>query len=333
VTNSCVNSTKSNNDYVLALNYDTNAFSGFVYEIEASNNYDPNSDKVIYKWAVPANVPVSLTNGPKIRFLSPIVTKSEVIEFTLTVSNGITKQSKSFPVNIMPYKPELYTAKIINAEASNYYLADSPDNITDGNLGTKWSVEGDNQWLLLKLVEPFKINHLQVAFLQYQNFESYFDIYASKDNISWDPILMKATSCNFSGNLQVFDFPTSKKDIYYSFIKLVGQGNSLNKWNCISELKLFGNTIQNSTNYFNNSVICIYPNPAKEFINISVLEPLLEPQIIRIFDLSGKLCMESRLDQGVSNAQIPINLESGLYIVKLMHGVLTLFTQKLIVTE
>jgi hypothetical protein len=80
-------------------------------------------------------------------------------------------------------------------------------------------------------------------------------------------------------------------------------------------------------------VICIYPNPAKEFINISVLEPLLEPQIIRIFDLSGKLCMESRLDQGVSNAQIPINLESGLYIVKLMHGVLTLFTQKLIVTE
>jgi hypothetical protein len=40
--------------------------------------------------------------------------------------------------------------------------------------------------------------------------------------------------------------------------------------------------------------ISIYPNPVREYFNISNPEPT-EGQILKIFDLSGKLCLEQNL--------------------------------------
>jgi hypothetical protein len=64
-----------------------------------------------------------------------------------------------------------------------------------------------------------------------------------------------------------------------------------------------------------------------------ILEPSTEPQVLRIFDFSGKLQLETQLEAGVNNIQIPINLISGVYVVQLLKDSLTMFTQKMIVTE
>ena len=80
----------------------------------------------------------------------------------------------------------------------------------------------------------------------------------------------------------------------------------------------------------NKKNISIYPNPAKEFINISNLEPSAEPQVIRIFDYSGKLCMETRLSASI-NSKVPINLKSGMYILQIALGPVIKFSQRLIV--
>ena len=333
VLNNCTNSSKSDVSNVLSVNYETTTFSGFVYEIEALNSFNQNDDNITYEWIVPSDLPVSMTNGPKIRFLSPVFDKSEVIELILTASDGMNKRSKTLPINIMPYKPELYTAKIIKTEASDFHQTDSPDNIADDNLETYWSVEGDNQWIMLTLSSPVKISHLQMAFLHGQKFESYFDIYASKDNISWAPILMNAASCDFSGNIQVFDFPESKKDVDYSFIKVVGHGNSLNSWNHFSEIKIFGNATQNTISSSDNESILIYPNPAKDFFNILIKEPVDERQVIRIFDLNGKICLESYLDQGITELHFPINLKPGFYIIKVTQGKITVLTHNFIISD
>ena len=76
--------------------------------------------------------------------------------------------------------------------------------------------------------------------------------------------------------------------------------------------------------------ISIYPNPAREFVNISILETSLEPQILRIIDLSGKLCMESKLNYG-NNNKVLINIKSGIYIVQVLSGSIIKFVQKLII--
>ena len=232
----------------------------------------------------------------------------------------------------MPYKPELTEEKITNIEASSYNTPDYPDNIIDGNTATKWSSIGDNQWLLLKLAEPFKISHLVLAFLKGQQYESYFDIYASKDNLIWEPIFTKIASCNFSGDIQVFDCPAIKTNTEYSYIKLVGHGNSLNAWNSFSEFKIFGSSQQNPGSGDTKKInIIIYPNPAKDFLNISIEEPTLDPYKVSIIDFSGRIVLENSLNSDIKNVQIPINLKTVIYIVTLKSGSLVLYAQKLII--
>ena len=79
--------------------------------------------------------------------------------------------------------------------------------------------------------------------------------------------------------------------------------------------------------------ISFYPNPASELIHISILEPSMESQIIKIYDFSGKLWLENRIEPGVRNMVLPINLKSGLYILKIDNGKSTVFNQQLIIVK
>jgi len=86
-----------------------------------------------------------------------------------------------------------------------------------------------------------------------------------------------------------------------------------------------------SNSLFNSADIIIYPNPVSEFVNISFKEPSEETQLLRIFDLSGRLCKETILSPGIHHTEIPIDLRPGLYIVKIMQGMSTVLTKQLVV--
>ena len=88
-----------------------------------------------------------------------------------------------------------------------------------------------------------------------------------------------------------------------------------------------------ANNIVKKSNMYVFPNPAREYINISIKEPSREKQIIRIFDFSGKLCLETILDPLANTIHIPISLNSGVYIVQVILGSLTSFTQKIIITN
>jgi hypothetical protein len=144
--------------------------------------------------------------------------------------------------------------------------------------------------------------------------------------------LTKSASCAFSGDIQVFDFPPSKTGKEFRYVKLVGQSNSVDSWNYISEFKIFGYKHHNPTSY-EMQPVKIYPNPAREFINIRIDETTLKPDFIRIINLSGKIFFQDKVNPDNKDFQIPINLIQGVYIVQMGSGDLTLFTQKLIVSN
>jgi hypothetical protein len=319
-----------NSSPIIVVNYKSSSYSGFVSEINASKSYDVNKDNLTYAWTVPKNIPVSSTTSSTIEYLSPIVSSSLVIEFTLRISDGKTTQSKVIPIKILPYKPELEVAEISNIEASSFQTPYYPYNIIDGNIGTMWSAKGNNQWLIIELKHSFDVQHVKLAFQPEQYRESYFDILGSEDKINWEPILIKSASCSFSGNLQVFEFPASKAEKEFRFIKLIGQGNSIDTWNCISELKIFGYKHRYPSNY-EDQPVKIYPNPAHELINIRIDDPTLKPDFIRIINLSGGIVFQDKMNMDAKELQIHFNLIDGTYIVQIGTGNVTFFTQKLIV--
>jgi parallel beta-helix repeat protein len=334
VTNNLIDPTIPNDPPVVVINYSAIAYSGFVYELDASGSTDPNNDELTYTWIPPVNIPVSATDGSKIRFLSPQVSTSQDYNFLLNVNDDRVIVSKSVTINISPYKPELNAARISIISASGSQPPDTPDNVNDDDLTSKWSVSGDNQWLLFKLYGSYKISHLSLAFLTGQKYESYFDIYASTDNVSWEPILIKATSCNFSGDFQVFDFPAAKTGTEYLYIKLIGHGNSLNNLNTISELKIFGLFSGNPASVDSeNKNVVIYPNPAQDYFKILIKEPTMQPDKVMLIDSSGRIVFEDLLESEIINVQIPTLIKSGIYIVELRSGTLILDAQKLVINR
>ncbi|MFZ0281355.1 MAG: Ig-like domain-containing protein, partial [Bacteroidales bacterium] len=315
---------------VVVVNFDPESYSGFVSEINATGSYDVNKDLLSYTWTVPANIPVSSKSGPVIKYLGPIVSTSQKVEFILKISDGKTIQTRIIPIEILPYELELEVAEISKIEASGYQSPYYPYNIIDGNIGTMWSANGDNQWLTIELKQPFNVHHVKLAFQPGQSRESYFDVLGSEDNVSWEPILTKSASCAFSGDLQVFEFPQSKAVKEFNFVKLIGRGNSADSWNHISELKIFGYPHRNSPEY-EKLAVKIYPNPAKDHVTFRIDESTLVPDFIQLINLTGSVIFRSEVDPDIREFTIPINFNKGIYIVQLISGNLTLFTQKLVV--
>src|SRR5450759_193666 len=79
--------------------------------------------------------------------------------------------------------------------------------------------------------------------------------------------------------------------------------------------------------------IVIYPNPAQDFFNISIEDPILAPVIIRLIDFSGRIVFEDSFESGIKNIQIPNKFVPGVYIVELRSGSVTLDAQKLIINR
>jgi len=317
---------------VVVVNFMEETYSGFVGKLNASGSYDTNKDNLTYSWNVPATIPVSATNGSVIEFLAPIVDENQTYNFSVTVSDGKDPQTKTIPVAIVPYQPGLEKAQIISIEAVDFQLPYHPYNIMDGNFGTMWSVNGNDQWIILELSRPFNIQHLELAFQPGQKREFYFDILGSNDKEKWEPILTKTRSCSFSGDLQVFEFPASKTEREYKYVKLVGQGNSTDKWNYIAEFWIFGYKHKNPADY-EELMVKIYPNPARKFFNILIDEQTFNPDFVKIVSLTGKVIHDDKIDPGIRQLQIPVDFEKGIYIVQMGTAGITMFTQKLVVTN
>jgi hypothetical protein len=115
-------------------------------------------------------------------------------------------------------------------------------------------------------------------------------------------------------------------------VKLVGQGNSTDKWNYIGEFRIFGYKHKNPADY-EELLVKIYPNPARKFFNILIDEQTFNPDFIKIVSLTGKVIHDDKIDPGIRQLQIPVDFEKGIYIVQMGTSGITMFTQKLIVTN
>ncbi|HEX2920047.1 MAG TPA: T9SS type A sorting domain-containing protein, partial [Bacteroidales bacterium] len=66
---------------------------------------------------------------------------------------------------------------------------------------------------------------------------------------------------------------------------------------------------------------------------IANFDPGESKPLIRFYDLSGKLCQETKLEDFSKTKKVPIQLKSGMYIAQIIIGTTIHHVQKMIVIK
>jgi hypothetical protein len=108
----------------------------------------------------------------------------------------------------------------------------------DDHLATRWSANGEGQWIQYDLGAPRTVSYVKVAWYQGNTRRSTFDVLVSGSATGpWTTALAGRQSSGTSLALETHDFT----DVPGRYVRLVGHGNSVNLWNSLTEAELWGN--------------------------------------------------------------------------------------------
>jgi len=125
---------------------------------------------------------------------------------------------------------------IVNVTASGHD-GNEPLNTLDGDISTRWSASGDNQWIRYDLGAPKSLVRLDIAWYKGDQRRSAFDIEVSED----DKTFRKVYSGESSGTSTSFE-SYAFAPVTAQFVRLVGHGNKANgtdrrnPWNSVTEV-------------------------------------------------------------------------------------------------
>jgi hypothetical protein len=295
--------------------------------IDASQTTDPEGDELTYTWTAPEGVSVKSLNTAILDYLVPDVEANELAEFRLEVTDGQDTIQETFQVTFSPYKPEYEEIRVVSIETSGYRDVHYPENVIDNNESTRWSNWGEGEWIALALEESVSINFIKLSFFNRDKNRALFDFYVSEDGLEWEPLLMDQKSCGYSSKTHVYETPNVKSERNYSHVMFMGNGNTYNKWNSITEMKIYGDFIKTtgSSEITPDDILEVFPNPATKFISFT---NDVQGGELFIYDMRGKLQF-SKSDLS-ANEQVALDLPLGNYIVKVKAGN-QILSQKLMV--
>ncbi len=111
-----------------------------------------------------------------------------------------------------------------------------PENVIDNNFDTRWSAQGDKQWITLELDEIHSIDKIAVAFASGDVRNTIYILEISEDGNTFTEVF----NGHSSGTTLEYDFiDIGGKNAKY--IRLTGYGNTKNNWNSVTELAALGN--------------------------------------------------------------------------------------------
>jgi hypothetical protein len=123
-----------------------------------------------------------------------------------------------------------------------------PQNTLDGNLATRWSAEGDGEYIQFKLEDATDIGSVGIAFYKGDLRVQDFEIHTSSDNSNWEEVFTGKSS---GKTVQEQRFAVNATGKY---VRIVGYGNSENDWNSLTEVSIYGTDSNNTGG--NNSDNC-----------------------------------------------------------------------------
>lgn len=114
-----------------------------------------------------------------------------------------------------------------------------PANTMDGDLSTRWSAEGDGQWIAYDMGSDGVVDSVRIAWNAGTTRTSRFDVQvAAADATTWTTVFSGASS-GTTNDLETYSFGSTTA----RYLRIVGHGNSANGWNSITELEIPGRTV------------------------------------------------------------------------------------------
>jgi dihydroxyacetone kinase DhaKLM complex PTS-EIIA-like component DhaM len=124
---------------------------------------------------------------------------------------------------------------VVSVEASGAQDPNVPANTTDGDLNTRWSAEGDGQWIMYDIGTLATVNEVAIAWFNGDQRQASFAIDTSVDGKAWKAVL-SGDSSGATKDFEAYAFPS----VAARYVRITGYGNSANPWNSINEIKLYG---------------------------------------------------------------------------------------------
>ena len=112
-------------------------------------------------------------------------------------------------------------------------------NVLDNNLNTRWSANGDGQYIQFCLENAQDVSGVQIAFYSGNLRQSKFDVQISTNGTMWMNVLTNVSSSGTSLSLEQFTFATQSA----KYVRIVGHGNTVNTWNSYTEVKILTSTV------------------------------------------------------------------------------------------
>jgi hypothetical protein len=112
-----------------------------------------------------------------------------------------------------------------------------PANTVDDNLATRWSANGDGAWIQYDLGATRTVTSVRLAWYQGNARASTFDVLASDSATGpWTTLAAGRQSSGTTTALETHDVT----DGAGRHVRIVGHGNTLNTWNSVAEVQIWG---------------------------------------------------------------------------------------------
>ncbi|MDF2454265.1 MAG: hypothetical protein K0R51_258 [Cytophagaceae bacterium] len=145
-----------------------------------------------------------------------------------TDNSGATATTPALSITVAP-APPLCLPVSASGDDGNI-----PGNVLDNNTATRWSANGDGQWIQFCQGTALNVSGVQIAFYSGNVRQSMFDVQLSQDGLIWSNALTNARSSGTSLALENFTFASQSA----KFVRILGHGNTVNTWNSFTEVKI-----------------------------------------------------------------------------------------------
>lgn len=173
--------------------------------------------------------------------------RTEVYRYTFVGRNELVEircydednRYTSYVIELIAYEPPLtsqysrYPVTMASASSEQTAEGNLCGGSCDEDMNTRWSTEGQGEWLLHDLGSIKTIDAIGVALWKGHERNFYFDILVSEDGENFTSLINNYISNGLSEDIEMIEL---ENPISARYIKYIGYGNSVNNWNNVIEM-------------------------------------------------------------------------------------------------